>query len=47
MECDLELFERAIADDVAPRDVAKFEECGNCLDHIGRDESLDSVQIDL
>ena len=43
----LELLERVVSDNVAACDVTELEECGNCFDHIGGDESLDSVQINL
>ena len=46
-QCGFELLKRVIADDVAACNVAKFEKCGDRFDNLGRDEGLDSIQIDL
>ena len=46
-QCSFELLKRVIADDVVACNVAKLEKRGDRFDNLGRDEGLDSIQIDL
>ena len=47
VECDVELLELIISDDIAACDVAEFKECSNRLDNLGGNESLDGIHINL